>query len=103
MFVLRYQLATSVPLLSRMTDGTSAQLTNQSVPEATVAGVDHVLPARSANLSVDDLPFRSSQLRITPWSLVVSCGSLLPAAAPVESGWTVTFHAAGAGGAAGVF
>jgi hypothetical protein len=43
-------LRTSVPSARRDTDGTSAQLTNQSVPEATVWARDHPVAVRSGEL-----------------------------------------------------
>jgi hypothetical protein len=43
--------AASVPSASRITDGTSAQLTIQSSPDPTVVGSDHAAPLRSANFS----------------------------------------------------
>src|SRR5690349_414904 len=80
MFVARYQAATSVPSVRRCTSGGSASLTNQSVPEATVAGADQVVPARSANLKTAVLPFCSIQLRSGPLDDRVSCGC--PASEP---------------------
>src|SRR6185503_19340362 len=92
--------ATSVPSVRRDTDGTSAQLTNQSAPDATVCARDHPAAVRSANLSVvvPVLPV-SSQLTTSPPGCRVICGAIEPAAAPTVAGAMVTAH--GAGGAAG--
>ena len=46
------QCAASVPSARRTTDGTSAQLTNQSVPDATVRAGDQPVAVRSENRSV---------------------------------------------------
>src|SRR5262245_54555773 len=50
----------------RRADGTSAQLTNQSRPDAMVRAGVHPEAVRSANLSVARSPFRSIQLTSTP-------------------------------------
>ena len=60
--------------MKRMIDGTSAQLTNQSLPDAAVRGVDHPAAVRSEKRSVDVSPFRSIQLRSTPRVDEDSCG-----------------------------
>src|SRR5262245_772413 len=69
----------------RTTDGTSAQLTNQSSPEATWRGSDQPLVVRSANLSEAVSPDCSIQLRIARPSNVESRGSALPRAAAGEA------------------
>ena len=71
-----------------MTDGTSAQLTNQSAPDATVAGADQPSAFRSDHLSVAEAPSRSIQLRSAPRDETVNCGCALPGAAGVASGAT---------------
>ena len=77
------------------TEGTSAQLTNQSVPDATVSAPDQPFAVRSANLSVAVSPDCSVQLARTPRDDDVSCGARLPAAAGVAIGWTDTVQSAG--------
>ena len=63
------------------TDGTSAQLTNQSWPLATVRGSVQPDAVRSAKRSEASSPARSIQLRRTPRGDTVSCGCALPAGA----------------------
>ena len=64
-----------------MTDGTSAQFTNQSVPDATVRAGVHAPPVRSENLRVAVVPLRSIQLRRTPRADTDSRGCALPGGA----------------------
>src|SRR5688572_13698365 len=75
------QWAYSEPSSSRSTDGTSAQLTNQSRPLATVRAGAQPWPVRSENFNVARSPERSIQLSNTPRVDTVSCGCALPAAA----------------------
>src|SRR5689334_17057844 len=81
------QWATSSPPASRMTEGTSAQFTNQSVPDATSRAVDQPDAPRSENRSVAFGPSRSIQLRSRPRSEDDSCGCALfgPAGDAVRS------------------
>ena len=79
------QCAASVPSDSRITEGTSAQLTNQSEPEATTRAAVQPLVVRSANFNVAVDPDRSIQLRSTPRADVESCGC---AAIPVDGDGT---------------
>src|ERR1051325_7641536 len=51
-FVFRYQCATSVPSPIPVTAGTSAQLTNQLLPESAVCAGDQAPPFNSENFSV---------------------------------------------------
>ncbi|GMV20456.1 MAG: hypothetical protein AMXMBFR57_04050 [Acidimicrobiia bacterium] len=64
-----------------MTDGTSAQFTNQSVPDATVRAGVHPSPVRSAYFNDAVPPWRSIQLSNTPRDETVNCGASLDAAA----------------------
>src|SRR5690606_7869302 len=83
------QCPTSDPSARRSTDGTSAQLTNQSVPEATVRTSDHPAAVRSANFSEARLfSPRSIQLINTPLSETVNCGASLRAPAGDVTGST---------------
>ena len=68
-----------------MTDGTSAQLMNQSLPETIARGCVQPEAVRSANFSVATLSCSSIQLRIVPRLETLSCGSPLPGAAGVGS------------------
>src|SRR4051812_45977040 len=104
MLVDRYQAATSVPSARRCTVGTSASLRNQSLPVATARDSDQFAPLRSANRSVADGPFDSTQLRIVPCDDAVSCGSDDPAGAGTVSDAVVNVGgvAAVAGASAGV-
>src|SRR5688572_7697127 len=90
-----YQLATSVPSFMRMTVGTSAALTNQSLLDATVVAGDQAEPDRSANLSAKSASACSSQLTSTPRLDVVSCGPIELAPAGGSSGSTLTLHGGG--------
>ena len=58
----------------RSTDGTSAQLTNQSRPDAIVRAGVQPEAVRSANFSVARSPMRSIQLTRTPRLDTDSCG-----------------------------
>src|SRR5690348_17006383 len=93
MFVFLNQSATSVPVVMRITDGTSAQLMNQSVPDAAVRGSDHPLAVRSANFSVAFLPSCSSQLTRSPLGDTLTRGSDVCAPAGRVTGSTVGIHA----------
>src|SRR5262245_14704695 len=79
----------------RITVGTSAALTNQSLLLATVVAGDHPMPARSANLSTKSGSACLSQLTSTPRLDVVSCGAIevVPVGGP--SGSTFTLQAGG--------
>jgi len=90
-----YQLATIVPSFIRITVGTSAALTNQSLLEATVVAADHAAPDRSANFSAKSVSACSSQLTSTPRLDVVSCGPIEVAPAGGSSGSTFTVHSGG--------
>ena len=70
----------------RRTEGTSAQLTNQSRPEATVCAAVQPVAVRSANFNVARSPARSIQLTSTPRFETVNCGCAEPAAAGVVIG-----------------
>src|SRR5262245_60332719 len=83
-----------MPLRIRITDGTSAQLTNQSLPDATVRGADHPALVRSAKRRLAFGPSRSIQLRITPREDVESCGWALFAPAGDGSASIDGVHAA---------
>src|SRR5688572_11743129 len=72
------QWAYSEPSSSRSTDGTSAQLTNQSRPLATVRAGVQPWPVRSENFNVARSPARSIQISNTPRADTVSCGCALP-------------------------
>ena len=89
------QWATSVPSARRKTDGTSAQLTNQSLPDATVRGADHPDAVRSANFNAAVRPSCSIQLRSMPRSEAASWGSLLFRPAGDSSRSIATDHSAG--------
>jgi len=78
----------SVLSARRTTDGTSAQLTNQSVPVATVRAADQPPAERSANRNVALSPLCSTQLSNTPSFETDNCGCPLPAAAGETSGST---------------
>jgi hypothetical protein len=80
------QCATSSPLASRTTEGTSAQFTNQSVPEETSRGADQPVAVRSAKRSVAFWPSRSTQLRSCPCAEAESCGCALFGPAGERSG-----------------
>ena len=58
----------------RSTDGTSAQFTNQSRPDAIVRAAVQPEAVRSENFSVARLPDRSIQLTRTPRFETDSCG-----------------------------
>src|SRR5438552_9502694 len=73
-----------------MTDGTSAQFTNQFVPLATVRASLQPLSVRSAKRSVALSPDRSTQLRTMRSPSADSCGCALFAAAGDDNG--VTFN-----------
>src|SRR5688572_2137567 len=75
------QWAYSEPSASRSTDGTSAQLTNQSRPLAAVRAGVQPCPVRSENFNVARSPAGSIQLSNTPRADTVNCGCALPAAA----------------------
>src|SRR5687767_11785207 len=91
-----YQLATIVPSFMRMTVGTSAALTNQSLLDATVVGADQAPFDRSANFSAKAGSACSSQLTSTPRLDVVSCGPIDVAPEGGSSGSTLTVQAGGA-------
>ena len=74
------QCAASVPSSSRTTEGTSAQFTNQSVPDAAVRGSDQPDAVRCANFNSDVWPCVSIQLTMAESPVTVSCGARL--------GWT---------------
>src|SRR5712675_988505 len=64
-----------------MTDGTSAQLTNQFAPDATVRASVHPLSVRSEKRKVAFSPERSTQLSTTRSPSEESCGWALWGAA----------------------
>src|SRR5262245_32770993 len=72
----------------RSADGTSAQLTNQSRPDAIVRAGVQPAAVRSENLSVARSPVRSIQVRSTPRFETESwgCAELAPAGDSIDSG-----------------
>jgi hypothetical protein len=94
-------VATSVPSLIRMTVGTSALLTNQSVLDATVPGWDQAAPDRSANFSVKVASRCSIQLRIRPRCDMVICGCEVTPLAGSVRGSSLIAHADCCGAATG--
>src|SRR5688572_9314786 len=71
-----------------MTDGTSAQFTNQFAPDATSRAADQPLAVRSANRSVAFCPSRSTQLNSSPRAEDESCGCALFGPAG-ERAWSI--------------
>ena len=71
-----------------MTEGTSAQFTNQSVPEATVRASVQPASVRSEKRKLAVSPERSTQLSTTRSPCVDSCGWALFGAAGDVSGVT---------------
>src|SRR5215204_335100 len=94
-----YQLATIVPSFIRITVGTSAALTNQSLLDATVTAGDQAAPDHSANFNAKFVSACSSQLTSAPRLDVVSCGPIEVAPAGGSSGTTFTVHCGDAGAA----
>src|SRR5262249_25101102 len=85
------QCATSVRSSTRTTDGTSAELTNQSLPDATLRGSVQPFAARSANFSVaragaGSAAVVSTQLTIAACRTADRFGSELPAGAASSRG-----------------
>jgi hypothetical protein len=71
-----------------ITDGTSAQFTNQFVPDATVRASLHPASVRSENLRAALSPARSIQLSTTRFPCADNCGWPLLGAAGDVSGET---------------
>ena len=78
-----------VPDGRRITEGTSAQLTNQLRPAATVRAWLQPVAVRSENFKVARSPVRSIQLRSTPRDDTDNCGWAALAPVGEESGWGV--------------
>ena len=90
-----YQFATSVPLLMRSTEGTSAALTKPSLADASLLRGHHADPDRSANFRRN--PDRSA--RAAHEHATVRCGQLWRmefALAGMSMGSIFTVHAGGA-------
>src|SRR5262245_24669 len=69
------QCAASDPSASLTTEGTSAQFTNQSSPDATVRAGDQPDAVRSANFNATVAPpVRSTQLRSSRSPCALNCG-----------------------------
>ena len=73
-----------------MTDGTSAQLTNQSRPDVTVRASLQPVAVRAENFRVARSPVRSIQLRSTPRNDTDSCGCAELAPVGERRAWGVT-------------
>src|SRR5215470_17357572 len=82
------QCAANEPSGIARTEGTSAAFTIRRSLEMTTAGVDHPEAVRSANLSVDFFPSRSTQLITMRSPSTVICGTELEAPAGDGSGST---------------